>query len=387
MAKLVANTKGMSRADWLELRRQGLGGSDASAVAGVSKYASPIMVYMDKLGIYMPEKKEHVQEAALWGNLHEATIREEFKRRINEGRAEQGKEPIRVVHRQAIYAHDELDWMRTNLDGIIYHPELGKGVFEAKTSHYMLRHEWEGEDVPDAYRMQCYHNMAVMGFDYCYLSVLIGGNQYKHYFIPRDQEFIDYLVTIETQFWNNHILQRIPPAMSGLEAENEMLRDQYPQSEGREDHIAALPNVCIEYAEKADALKQMIAELDQEKTAYENEIKAIMGTNEMAFAGSHRITWKTASNGVRSMRIKLDAQEDRNKFYAARIKEIDKQRKNIEKQRKLIEKEAEKARKEAEKERKAAEKAAKEALKAEKAALKAAMQAGTQIENPEVLAQ
>jgi putative phage-type endonuclease len=381
MARLIANTAKMAEHDWLNLRKEGIGGSDAAAVAKASKYASPIMVYMDKLGLYIPEKPERVKMAARMGNELEPIIRKLFVEKVNQEREAEGKQPLKVVHRKAIFAHDQHDWMRTNLDGIVHDPDLGKGVFEAKTAHYMLRDEWDGEDVPNAYYIQVQHNMAVMDMQFAWLAVLIGGNDYRHYFIPRDQEFIDYLLMIEQAFWNNHILQRIPPEMSGNDAEKEMMRDLYPQSEPREGYITTLPTVCIERAERVEALKQLIDQLGQEKTAEENEIKAIMGTTETAFAGSHKITWKTASNGVRAMRIKLDAQNDREKFYAARVKEIDKERKEIEKERKNLEKEAEKARKAAEKERKAAEKAAKEALKAEKAALKAAKQN----ENAEVL--
>jgi putative phage-type endonuclease len=370
----------MPENEWLELRKQGIGGSDASAVAKASKYSSPIMVYMDKLGLYIPEKPERVKMAARMGHELEPIVRKLFVEKVNEEREAQGKKPLRVVHRKAIFAHDKYDFMRTNLDGIVFDPDLGKGVFEAKTAHYMLRDEWAGEDVPNAYFIQVQHNMAVMDMDFAWLAVLIGGNDYRHYFIPRDQEFIDYLIMIEQAFWNNHILQRIPPEMVGNDAEKEMMADMYPQSEASEGYISTLPTVCIEYAERADAIKQIIKELTEEQTANENEIKAIMGTTEMAFAGSHKITWKTASNGVRSMRIKLDSQEDRNKFYAAKVKEIDKQRKEVEKERKNIEKDAEKARKAAEKERKEAEKAAKEALKAEKAALKAAKEAGKELE-------
>lgn len=367
----MANTKNMPHSKWLDLRKEGIGGSDASAIAGANKYASPIMVYMDKLGLYIPEKPEFVQFAARMGNEMEPIVRKIFVEKINEERAGDGLRPLKVVHRKALFAHDEHDWMRTNLDGIVYDPDMGKGVFEAKTASFHVREEWEGEDVPNAYFIQVQHNMAVMDMDFAYLAVLIAGNDYRHYFIPRDQEFIDYLISIEQHFWNNHILQRIPPAMSGHAAEKQMMVDQYPISEPDESQLHQLPIECIGRIERLDVLKQLIQELDQEKTAEENEIKAIMGTTEMAFAGSHKVTWKTASNGTRSMRIKVQASEDRNKFYAAKIKEIDKQRKIYEKERVLIEKNAEKERKAAEKERKAAEKLAKDALKAEKAALKA----------------
>lgn len=412
MPRLVANTADMPEQDWLLLRKEGIGGSDASAVAGVNKYASPIMVYMDKLSLYLPDKKDNVREAAAWGHIHEPTIRAEFVKRENAKRAEQGKQPLKVVHRKAIFAHDEYDFIRTNLDGIVYDPDLGKGIFEAKTAHYMLREEWDGEDVPNAYFIQVQHNMLVMNVNYAWLAVLIGGNQFKYYFIPRDQEFIDYLIQIETSFWNNHILQRIPPEMIGSDAEKQMLNDQYPQSEGHEAYITALPNIAIELVERIDAYKELINGLQALQAADENEVKAMMGTNEMAFAGSHKVTWKTATNGVKTFRIRLDSEVERNKFHAATKKEMDKALKFILKERAEVEKITDRMRKEmdrirrdeeraAEKlfkaEQKALEKAIKEkekeeeklakaALKAEQAALKAAEKAAKENEKTEVIA-
>ena len=44
------STAGMSRADWLKARRQGIGGSEAAAVCGVNPYRSALSVYMDQIG-------------------------------------------------------------------------------------------------------------------------------------------------------------------------------------------------------------------------------------------------------------------------------------------------------------------------------------------------
>ena len=45
--KLIS-TIGMSRENWLKYRQAGLGGSDASAVLGVSKYKSALRCWLDK---------------------------------------------------------------------------------------------------------------------------------------------------------------------------------------------------------------------------------------------------------------------------------------------------------------------------------------------------
>lgn len=43
-------TKEMAHEQWLEARKAGIEGSDASAIAGLNKWKSPISVYMDKVG-------------------------------------------------------------------------------------------------------------------------------------------------------------------------------------------------------------------------------------------------------------------------------------------------------------------------------------------------
>ena len=43
------STVGMPRAEWLEVRRQTIGGSEASAIVGLSKWASPLSVWAEKL--------------------------------------------------------------------------------------------------------------------------------------------------------------------------------------------------------------------------------------------------------------------------------------------------------------------------------------------------
>lgn len=314
MPKLIANTAKMLHDDWLKLRKQGIGGSDAAAVAGVSKYASPFMVFWDKLDAFHQEKPEYVLEAAYWGNVHESAIRKEFTIRVNKEREEQDLPPLKIVHRQAIFAHSEHDFIRTNLDGWITGHENGKGIFEAKTAHYMLRDDWAGNDVPNAYFLQCQHNMLVMDADFAYLAVLIGGNMFKYYYIERDQEVIDYLIKIETTFWNNHVLPKIPPEMTGLEAEKDMLKQMYPVSNEVEDTFTNLPMECIALVEHIEVSKVLIDELKQEKTQYENEIKAIMGDVEWGFAGEHKITWKTAKDGKRPLRYKLHDVLNRNKL-------------------------------------------------------------------------
>ena len=44
----IAKITDLSRKEWLALRKHGIGGSDAAAVCGMSRWAGPLDVYLDK---------------------------------------------------------------------------------------------------------------------------------------------------------------------------------------------------------------------------------------------------------------------------------------------------------------------------------------------------
>lgn len=52
----------MDRLQWLKERQKGIGGSDAAAVLGVSRWRSPFMVYMEKTRVITEDTKESEAE-------------------------------------------------------------------------------------------------------------------------------------------------------------------------------------------------------------------------------------------------------------------------------------------------------------------------------------
>lgn len=302
MPKVVVNTKGMEYEEWLKLRDKGIGGSDAAAIAGVNPYKSPIVVYMEKLGLY---KQPPAGEAAYWGNTLEPIVRKEFVKRINKERDEQGKPHIRVTQRHALFAHDKYDFMRANIDGLIHCPIMGKGILEIKTANAFSTDEWQGDDVPNQYYIQVQHYFEVMDIDWGYIAVLIGGQKYKHYFIERDREIGKYLIEIESNFWHNHVEKRIPPVVDGSDSTTEMFKVLYPTS--IDETVIELPYEAKEWAEKVEEYKEQQKALKELQQEFENKIKAVMKENEVAFAGPHKITWKTNKNGQRRFNIKLNS--------------------------------------------------------------------------------
>ena len=78
MAKVIADTTDMPYDKWLEYRKKGIGGSDASVVCGINKYKSPTELWMEKTD-QLPYQE--AGEAAYWGSVLEDIVRSEFTKR------------------------------------------------------------------------------------------------------------------------------------------------------------------------------------------------------------------------------------------------------------------------------------------------------------------
>ena len=50
-ANVLVSTENMPYEDWLEYRKQGIGGSDAAVACGISRYKSPVELWLEKMGL------------------------------------------------------------------------------------------------------------------------------------------------------------------------------------------------------------------------------------------------------------------------------------------------------------------------------------------------
>ena len=271
---IAANTRDMTREQWLEERRKGIGGSDAAAIAGLSRYRSPIQVYMEKLGLIEPPEEN---EAMYWGKKLEDIVAEEFSIRTG----------LKVRRRNAILQHPEHPFMLANVDRLIVGKSEG---LECKTTSAYREDEWKDDEIPWEYAIQCHHYMAVTGYSAWWIAVLIGGNKFVYKRIERDEEIIRNLIKIESDFWNNHVLKQIPPDPDGSDASTEILKQLYPESNGETIELPPDVESLIEQYEQAREEEKAAAERKREA---ENKIKAIMGEYEKGYWKDRKITWKT----------------------------------------------------------------------------------------------
>lgn len=276
MSEILVSTKDLSREDWLKWRSKGIGGSDVAAICGISKYKSPIELWMEKTGQIEPKE---AGEAAYWGTTLEPIIRDEFTKRSD----------IKVKIVKSILKHPKYNFMLANLDGIAKDPILKDCVFEAKTASAFKESQWI-ESIPEEYMLQVQHYMAVTGYQRAYVAALIGGNTFIYKTIERDDELINMIIKLEEHFWNC-VENNIPPTMDGSQASSELLNRLYPLSKNNSQVI--LPAETLSLITQYYIAKDKEKEISEMKEEAANKLKAILGDNENGIINDRTVIWKS----------------------------------------------------------------------------------------------
>ena len=278
-AKAIANVSAMSRSEWLDLRRSGIGGSDAGAIMGMSPYASPLSVYCEKLGL-VPNKESN--DAMDFGNLMEPVIRDWFRDQCKaEGR------DYRVERCTTMWQSEEWPWMLANLDGRIF-GEGGPWILEIKTADSRMGKYWgtdRDQEVPDQYYAQVQHYIAVLGYEGAHVVCLLGRRLIRRY-VPRNMEFIGNLVAEEKRFWDMVQAQEIP-APTGMDCDSDLMSTLYP---GGSDETVNAASLDVAMAQSIE-LKESIDAMTEERNAITNKIKATLGNAHVGIGTDYKATW------------------------------------------------------------------------------------------------
>ena len=277
MSNVLVSTKNMSKSNWLKWRSKGLGGSDAACICGISKYKSPVELWMEKTGQIKPKESG---EAAYWGTILEPIVRKEFSLRSN----------LKVKIIKSMLQHSKYDFMLANLDGVVIDPECGECIFEAKTASIFKSDQWDDDNIPQEYMLQIQHYMAVTGYNKTYIAVLIGGNQFKYKVVERDDELINMLIKLEEDFWE-HVVTNTPPPMDGSEASKELLNKLYPLSNAKTQII--LPDESINLINQYELSKDKEKEACEMKEEAVNKLKIMLGDFECGNSNDRTVLWKS----------------------------------------------------------------------------------------------
>lgn len=202
------------RNEWLQHRRNYIGGSEISSVVGLNPYRDNVTLWEEKVGLREPEdisEKNFVK----YGTLAEEHLRELFKLDFPQYEVE-------YIENNSVL-NDRYPWAAASLDGMLTEKETGrKGVLEIKTTNIVqsIQKERWNHQVPSNYYCQVLFYLAVTEFDFVEIKAQLRYNydgeiflNTKHYHIERSEveEDIKYLMSEGARFAEYVRSKKEPP--------------------------------------------------------------------------------------------------------------------------------------------------------------------------------
>jgi predicted phage-related endonuclease len=195
---------------------------------------------------------------------------------------------FKVRRKNAILKHPKYDWMLANVDRLIVGENEG---LECKVTGSYGKKEWE-KDIPVQYEIQCHHYMAVTGYSAWWIAVLIGNEKFIYKKINRDEEVINYLISLEKSFWENHVLSRQMPAPDGSYDADKLIKSMYPESK-KGKILSINKDEFKNKLKRRDEIIELIKKLEREKNQIDQEIQFAMKEAERAYISNRVVSWST----------------------------------------------------------------------------------------------
>ncbi len=284
----------------IKKRKSYIGGTDAAAICGLSRWKTQLETWAEKTGKIKPKD--------LSGNLA-VTLGTRLEETVAELFMEATGKKVRRCNKTLF--HKEYDFIGANIDRDVVGEDA---ILECKTCSAWKAKEWLGEDIPSEYILQVVHYLAVTGAKYGYIAVLIGNSEFKWQMITRDDDLIRDLIKKEVYFWREFIEKDVMP-MSIQAGDSDVLYSLFSVADSNKDlMLDDKANAIIERLEASTAEYRAL-EGDIEK--YKNELKAMLGEGESGQTDKYRLTWKLQhTNRIDTERFKKENEE----LYKAYLK-------------------------------------------------------------------
>lgn len=166
-ADVLVSTEDMQEETWLQYRRNGIGGSDAAAVIGLSPYKTARDVYFEKLGREPEDNNTSGWVAMEVGKRLEDLVAAIFAKKTG----------FRIWQEKVMYRHPLFPFMLADVDYFFETSDGTVGILECKTANIHTKEKWENDAVPYHYEVQCRHYMAVKNLDTAYCACLFGNSE------------------------------------------------------------------------------------------------------------------------------------------------------------------------------------------------------------------
>ena len=282
----LVSTKGMARETWLDVRRQGIGSSDAAAAVGLNPYQSQLELWMHKTGKghLLPVVDPNEETSPMyWGTLLEPIVAAHYTKRT-------GNKVRRV---NAVLGHPQVPWMLANIDREVVGASDVQ-ILECKTAGINGAKLWR-DGVPEYIQLQVMHQLAVTGKQAADVAVLICGQELQIHRIERDETMITQLMALEAQFWERVETGQAPDA-DASDSTAVALRSLYSQDSGDTVDLSEDESACHAFA-KLLHVRKLLQDWEVQEALLKHQIQQRMGSASYANFPGGSVSWKRSKDG------------------------------------------------------------------------------------------
>lgn len=288
-AKRLVSTKDLSREDWLAVRKQGIGSSDAAAACGIHPYLSMLELWMIKTGRMESNIDESIEgySPLYWGNTLEPMVAKYYQ--------EHTGNKVRRVN--AILQHPDSDkaFMLANLDYAITGNDEVQ-ILECKTAGEHGAKLWKN-GVPLYVTCQVQHQLAVTGKQAAHICVLLCGHEAKIYKVERDERLIESIMKHERLFWH-YVETDTPPPPDHSESAARALKLLYPKPKPSSKIDLSADDSANSLFQQLLNHRMSIEALEQRHDQIKHQLQTLIKDNEVAIFDKGAISWKRSKDSI-----------------------------------------------------------------------------------------
>lgn len=252
-----------------------LGSSDVAAILGLSKWATPLDVYMAK--VEPLDEPVDLDRARI---LRRGHVLEPYIVQMMVEQLRRDGHEVELVGQGRRLRHPEHEFIAAEIDcELMVDGELCNG--EAKSAGWRAAEEWgeSGTDeIPIHYGAQVHHAQIVTGRRTTWVGALLGLDDCVMYRVDADDELQAALLARLVAFWHDHVLARVPPEPISIEDVHKLYRRSGPPP------VEASPEI-LEHVRALRGIRDRMRALKDEAAEHELAIGAFMAESDELLSG------------------------------------------------------------------------------------------------------
>ena len=289
-------------------RSKFLGGSDAAAVMGLSPWATPVELWMQKTG-RKPKAEPDARQQRIYDRGHrlEPFIRDMVMDKLRDEGVE-----VELLACNERYVDPEHGFLSCEIDfelAITGTVQIGDELVamdrehvnaDAKSVSGFARKKWgeeNTEDVPIEYAAQFMHGLMITGRRYCLVAALRSFDDVDIYWTVRDDETIAAMRPKLVSFWLDHVVADVAPDPMVFDD----IKALFPLDNGL--CAEATPEIA-ELVGRYRVVKAQLSDLEKVADELKFRIADFISPHSMlTYEGQPLMTWK----GQPDKRLDVDA--------------------------------------------------------------------------------